>query len=123
MAILLAVLALGEILRAITLKGPTIGSVFLGMQSVMASSPALGAIIGVITLVYAAGVWRMKHYALALGWVYAAYSILGLTLAWVRIGPTEDPGEMVFAIVYTIGALTLSVGTSIVLTRRKAELS
>ncbi len=33
------------------------------------------------------------------------------------------PGAMIFAIVYLIGAIMLTVGTAIALTRRKADLS
>jgi len=72
---------------------------------------------------YAAGIWRMKRYAVTLAWLYAAYVILNVTLFTIRNPAPPTPGAMILAIVYLVTAMILTLGTAIVLTRRREDLS
>jgi hypothetical protein len=60
----------------------------------------------------------MKRYAVTVVWIYAVYVILNLKLFTVRNPSAPTRGEMIFGIVYSIGAILLTVCTAIALTRR-----
>ena len=123
LAILFAVLAISDIIKPLKLEGPTTGLVFFGARQSGVANAILGPLMGFFLLVYAAGIWRMKRYAMALGWVYAVYVVANLILYSQRNPPAKTQGEMVFGIVYMILAITMTVGTAIILTRRRAGLT
>ncbi|HLX37371.1 MAG TPA: hypothetical protein VKR29_06195 [Candidatus Binataceae bacterium] len=121
-AILFAILAITDILKPLKLEGPTTGLVFFGIRQSGTANLILGPMMGLILLFYAAGIWRMRRYALTLGWLYAAYVIVNLMLYTQLNPPAKSSGEMIFGIVYMILAIAITVGTAIVLTRRRADL-
>jgi len=122
-AILFAILAITDILKPLKLEGPTTGLVFFGTRQTGTSSMILGPLMGFILLFYAAGIWRMRRYAVLLGWLYAVYVIANLVLYTQLNPPAKNSGEMIFGVVYMILAITITVGTAIILTRRRAELA
>ena len=121
-AILFAILAITDILKPLHLEGPTTGLVFFGVRQSGIANAILGPLLGLVLLIYAAGIWRMRRYAMTLGWVYAVYVIVNLVLFTQLNPPTKTQVEMIFGIVYMIVAITVTVGTAIVLTRRRSEL-
>jgi hypothetical protein len=122
-AILFAILAITDILKPLKLEGPTTGLVFFGTRQTGTSNMILGPLMGLILLFYAAGIWRMRRHAVLLGWLYAVYVIANLVL-YTRFNPlAQSSGEVIFGVVYMILAITIVVGTAIILTRRRAELS
>ena len=123
LAVLFAILALTDILKPLHLEGPTTGLVFFGKRLSGTPDAILGPLLGIILLIYAAGIWRMRRYALYLGFAYAIYVTINLALFSARNPPPATQGEMIFGIVYIIVALALSWGTAILLKRRKADLS
>jgi hypothetical protein len=122
LAILFAILALTDILKPFHLEGPTTGLVFLGRRLSGTPDAILGPVLGVILLIYAAGIWRIRRYALYLGFIYAIYVTVNLALYTVRNPPPPSQNEMVFGIVYTVLALAFAWGTAILLRRRRADL-
>ena len=78
----------------------------------------------VYLLVYAAGIWRMRRFTVAMGGAYAAYVILNLVLFTVRTPapPGAGAGWYVFGVVYAAVAIAVSVGTWRTLARRRADL-
>ena len=122
LAILFAILALTDILKPLHLEGPTTGLVFLGKRLSGTLDAILGPLLGIILLIYAAGIWGMRSYAMYLGYAYAIYVTLNLVLFSARNPPPASQGEMIFGIVYIILALAFSWGTAILLSRRKADL-
>ncbi len=123
LAVLFAILALTDILKPLHLEGPTTGLVFFGKRLSGTPDAILGPLLGIILLIYAAEIWRMRRYALYLGFAYAIYVTINLALFSARNPPPATQGEMIFGIVYIIVALALSWGTAILLKRRKADLS
>src|SRR6266851_1157359 len=83
----------------------------------------LGPLVGAVLVLYAIGIWRMKRYAVTVAWIYAVYVILNLALFSIRNPSAPTRGEMIFGIVYSIGAILLTVCTAIALTRRRAYLT
>jgi len=123
LAILFALLAITDILKPFHLEGPTTGLVFFGKRLASTPDAILGPLLGIILLIYAAGIWRMRRYALGLGYAYAIYVALNLVLFSVRNPPPASQSERIFGIVYVILALAFTWGTAILLARRKAELT
>jgi tryptophan-rich sensory protein len=122
-AILFAILAITDLLKPLKLEGPTTGLVFFGIRQSGAANAILGPLMGLILLFYAFGIWRMRRYAMLLGWLYAAYVIVNLVLYTQLNPPAKDSGELVFGIVYMVLAIAITVGTAITLTRRRAVLT
>jgi hypothetical protein len=123
LAILFAILAVSDILKPLHLEGATTGLVFFGKRLSGTPDAILGPILGIILLIYAAGIWRMRRYALYLGYAYAIYVTINLALFSVRNPPPASQGEMIFGLVYIVFALAFSWGTAILLSRHKGELT
>ena len=122
LAILFAILALSDILKPLHLEGPTTGLVFFGKRLSGTPDAILGPLLGIFLLIYATGIWRMRRYAMYLGYAYAIYVTVNLVLFSVRNPSPASQSEVVFGIVYIIGALVLSWGTAVLLSRSKAGL-
>jgi len=123
LAILFAVLAVSDILKPFHLEGETTGLVFFGKRLSGTPDAILGPILGIILLIYAAGIWRMRRYALYLGYAYAIYVTVNLVLFSLRNSPPASRGEMIFGLVYIVFALAFSWGTALLLSRHKGELT
>ncbi len=122
LAILFAILAVSDILKPLLLEGPTTGLVFFGKRLSGTPNAILGPILGIILLSYAAGIWRMRRYAMYLGYAYAIYVTLNLALFSARNPPPALQSEMIFDTVYVIFAFAFSWGTAILLHRHKVDL-
>jgi hypothetical protein len=123
LAILFAILALTDILKPFHLEGPTTGLVFFGKRLSGVPDAILGPILGIFLLTYAASIWRMRRYAIALGYAYAIYVTINLVLYSARNPPPASRGEMIFGIVYVIFALAFTWGTVVLLNRSKTDLA
>lgn len=133
MAILLALTALQDIIKPFARTAPTPGSalvpriqpgiVVLGVRHTGAEAAVLGPMVGAFLVFYAIGIWRIKRYAVTVGWIYAAYVVFNVTLFAIRNPLPSTRSEMIFAVVYSISAVVLTVGTAAALTRRGAHLS
>jgi hypothetical protein len=123
LAILFAILAVSDILKPLHLEGPTTGLVFFGKRLSGTPNAILGPILGIFLLIYAAGIWRMRRYAMFFGYAYAIYVTINLILFSARNPPPGSQGDVIFGIVYIVFALALSWGTAVVLSRHKADLA
>ena len=134
MAILLALAVVVDVLKALSkplppgykvagLQMPPSGIVVLGMRHSGARATILALLVAAVLFFYAVGIWRMKRYALTVAWLYAGYAILNVTLFTIRNPAPPTAGTTIFAIVYLLGAIILTLGTAIVLTRRRGDLS
>ena len=123
LAVLFGILGVTDILKPFHLEGATTGLVFFGQRLSGAADAILGPALGIILLYYAAGIWRMRRYALYLGFAYAVYVTLNLVLYQVRNPSPLSQTEKIAGFIYVILALAFSWGTAIFLSRRKAELA
>src|SRR5260370_25459446 len=122
LAVLFVILGVSDILKPFHLEGATTGLVFFGKRLSGTADEILGPALGIILLFYAAGLWRMRRYALYLGYAYAGYVTINLVLFTVRNPPPASQSERIFGFVYVILALSFSWGTAIILSRRKTDL-
>ena len=134
MPILLALAGTVDLVKAFTkpappgqkmmgMDAPATGIMFLGVLHTGPSVTILGVLLGATLFFYAFGIWRMKRYAMTLAWTYAAYVILNVTLFTIRNPPPRTRGAMILAVVYSVGAIVLTVGAAGALTRRRSDLS
>src|SRR5258708_15611605 len=105
LAVLFVILGVTDILKPFHLEGATTGLVFFGQRLSGTADAILGPALGIILLIYAAGIWRMRRYALYLGYVYAVYVTLNLVLYQERNPPPATQSEKIFGFVYVILAL------------------
>jgi hypothetical protein len=122
-AVLFGILAVSNATKPLQI-GPHTGFVFLGERLSGAPNLILGPLFGLFLAAYAAGIWRMRRYAVPMAWLYAAYVLTNLILFPFRTPPPPNPGvwDRLFGIVYAAIAIGVSAGTAVVLTRRAAEL-
>ena len=123
LAVLFGILGVTDILKPFHLEGATTGLVFFGQRLSGTADAILGPALGIILLIYAAGIWRMRRYALYLGFAYAVYVTINLVLYQVRNPPPASQAERIFGFAYVILALAFSWGTAIILSRRRAALT
>src|SRR4029077_4243396 len=64
--------------------GLRIGLVFFGKRLTGTPETILGPLLGISLLVYAAGIWRMRRYALGFGYAYATYVTVNVVLFSMR---------------------------------------
>jgi hypothetical protein len=115
--------AIEDILKPFHLEGPTTGLVFLGRRLNGVPNAILGPLLGVFLVIYAAGICRIRSYALSQAYGYAVYVVINLVLFTARYPAPTAPGEKIFGLVYTALALVITWGAAIALTRRKADLT
>jgi hypothetical protein len=123
MAILLVLLAITDILKPFHLEGPTTGLVFFGRRQSGVPDAILGALLGIFLLIYAAGIWRMRRYALYLGFAYAIYVTINIVLFTATNPMPTDRPDQIFGIIYSLLAIMFSWATAIVLNRQKTDLA
>ena len=120
-AILFALLAVSDFLKPLTENDQT-GLVFFGERLHGVADAILAPLLGIILIVYAVGIWRMRRYAMPLAWLYAAF-VLANMLLFRFFNPPPSQREMIFGIGFMIGAIAITMGTAVILTRRRSELA
>lgn len=118
-AVLFAVLAVSNLLKPLELNESTgfvlFGSRLSGMPNVIA-----GILAGLYLLVYAYGIWHMKRFVVGMAHAYALYVILNLLLFMYSDDQETQLG--LFYLLYSIVGVGVSLGSAIILTKRKTEL-
>ena len=123
LAVLFTLLAIEDLLKPFHLEGPTTGLVFFGTRLSGMANAIMGPLLGIFLLIYAAGIWRMRRYALYVAYVYAVYVSINLILFTTTNPAPATQNEMIFGIVYSILALLFTWGSAVLLTRRSPELA
>jgi hypothetical protein len=121
-ALLFALLAIEDFLKPFHLEGADTGIVLFGHRF-QGSSAYLGWLVAIFLLVYAAGIWRMRRYARALGYVYAVYIVVNIVAFTLTYPTPTERSQQIFGIVFSILAIGGSWLAAILLNRRRAELT
>ena len=122
-AVLFAVLALSNLLKPFQFGGAQTGFVFLGQRLSGTANTMVGPLFGIYLAIYAVGIWRVKRYALAMGYGYAAYVVVNLVLFNIRNQAPPGVGYVVFGVVYSLVAIGVSSGAVYALRQRQTALS
>ena len=120
-AVLFALLAVSDFLKPFTENDRT-GVVIFGFRQHGLADAILAPMLGLILLAYATGILLMRRFAIPLGWAYAAFVIANLILFRI-LNPPKSQQEMIFGFGFMLVAIAITVGTALVLTRRRAELA
>jgi hypothetical protein len=121
-AVLFAVLAISNFLKPFRFGGEQTGFVLFGQRLSGIANTVAGPLFGAFLLAYAAGIWRMKRFALGMAYAYAAYVVLNLILFTLRTPQPPGAGNVLFGIVYAAVAIGVSSGAAYLLAKRKPEL-
>ena len=122
-AVLFGILAISNFLKPFQMGGAETGFVFFGRRLSGTPNTIAGPLFGMYLLIYAVGIWRMRRFALAMGYAYAGYVILNLILFNMRNETPPGIGYMIFGIVYSLIAIGVSGGAAYLLSQRKAALT
>ena len=122
-AVLFTLLAVSNLLKPVQIGGAHTGFVLFGQRLSGTANAIAGPLFGLYLLVYAAGIWTMRRWALPMAWLYAVYVVVNLTLFLVREPQPPGIGPIIFGIVYSTVAIGVSAGTAWLLTRRRADLA
>ena len=120
-AVLFALLAVSDFLKPLTENDRT-GVVIFGFRQHGLADEILGPLLGAVLLAYATGILLMRRFAIPLGWIYAAFVIANLILFRI-FNPPKTQNEMIFGFGFMIAAIAITVGTALILTRRRSELA
>ena len=129
-AVLFMLLAIEDILKPfgkhqLELPGVNlkIGLMFFGTRLSGTAEAIIAPLLGIFLLTYAAGIWRMRRYALYLAYGYGTYVVLNVVLAWLKNPAPNTPAEIAFAVVYYILAVSLTWSAALMLRARRAVLT
>ena len=122
-AVVFGLLAVSNFLKPLQLGGSRTGFVFLGQRLSGTPNAIIGPLFGLYLLLYAAGIWRMRRYALPMAWAYAAYVVVNLLLFNVRTPRPPGTGYLLFGLVYMVVAVAVSSGAAWALSKRKDALA
>lgn len=118
-AILFGLLAISNLMKPLGRGGA--GFVFLGTKTSGVENAILGPAFGIFLIIYVIGIWRQKRWVVPIAWVYAAYVPINLTLFTIKTPQNwHGPAGSLFYVAVAIG---VSLGSAIILTRRRAQLS
>ncbi len=124
-ALLFGLLAISDLAKPIESSlegGLRPGFVLFGHRLSGTANAVVGPLFGLFLLVYAAGIRRMRRWALPMGTVYAAYVIMNLILFRVR-DPEPMREGVLFGVVYFVVAIGVSWGAVRALSQRRAVLT
>ncbi len=119
-AILFTILAVSNLLKPLQLNEAT-GFVLFGARLSGMPNAIAGILAGLYLLVYAYGIWHMKRFVVGMAHAYALYVILNLLLFMYSDAQEAQVG--LFYLLYAVGAIGVSLGSAILLTKRKTELA
>jgi hypothetical protein len=129
LAVLFGLLAVSDLVKPLAASlesGLRPGFVLFGHRLSGTANAVVGPFFGLYLLVYAAGIWRMRRWALPMGALYAAYVVSNLILYVLRDPePMRTPaGEgMLFYAIYALVAVGVSGGAVWVLSQRRDMLT
>ncbi len=119
-AVAFALLGISNLLKPLELSGEH-GFVLLGRRLQGTPNLVAGPAFGLVLLVYAYGIWRMRRWALGLGVAYATYVVANLALFAVHAGDAAPP--LAFRVAYAAGAIGVSSGAAYLLARSSGGLA
>ena len=102
---------------------PRAGLVFFGTKLTGTADLIIAPLFAAFLAIYAIGIWRMKRYAMAMAHAYATYVFLNLLLFGMKHHDPKDRGGLPYMVMYAFIALGVSIGSAIILTLRRTELT
>ncbi len=122
LAVLFGLGAIQDLLKPFHLEGPTTGLVFLGTRLSGMPNVVMSMVLAIFLFSYAAGVWRMRKYALPMSVIYGVYVVINLVVFSIKYAG-QDNGPVSFLIVFLAGAIIIPWGAVLLLWSRRTQLA
>ena len=120
---LFAILAVSNLLKPLQISGEETGFILFGVRQTGTANIVASVLMGLYLLVYAYGIWNMKRFVVGMAHAYALYVILNLLLFMYRDAQGVNQLGLLGSIFYSVVAVGVSLGSAIILTKRKTELA
>jgi hypothetical protein len=120
--VLFGLLAFSNFIKFVPVTDDT-GFVLFGERLAGTANVVAGGVAGTILVAYAMGIWRLRRWALPLGWIYAAYVVVNSVCFRLRYPMPTATGQRIFELTYAVVAIATAVGTALLLTRRRDQLT
>jgi hypothetical protein len=121
-AILFLLLAISNFLKPV-LENAQTGFVFFGTRLSGAADMVVAPVFGLILLVYVAGIWWLKKFAMPLAWIYTGYVVINMALFSMKAPPPKNGREMALALLSLVFGIGVPLAAAIILTRRRPDLA
>jgi hypothetical protein len=102
---------------------PQAGLVFFGTKLTGPADLIIAPLCAAFLAIYAIGIWRMKRYAMPMSYAYATYVLINLLLFVIKHTDLRDRGGLPLMALYVTVALSVSIGSAVLLTLRREELN
>ena len=122
LAVLFGLLAFSNFIKFVPVTHDT-GFVLFGERLAGTANTVAGVIAGTILAVYAVGIWRLRRWALPFAWAYAAYVVANSVFFRLRYPMPSALGQRIFEVTYAVVAIATAVGTALLLTRGRDQLT
>jgi hypothetical protein len=123
-AIAFSLLAISDLTKPFSQShDPHAGLVFFGTKLIGTADLIIAPLFAAFLAIYAIGIWRMKRYAMPMAYGYATYVLINLLLFVLKHTNPRDRGGLPFMAMYVTVALGVSIGSAVLLTLRREELS
>ncbi len=102
------------------------GFVLFGTRLAGSENVIWSLVFGVYLVVYGLGIWYRKRFVVGMAHAYALYVVLNLFLFWskeLEQIPQLGGREVLFGALYSLVAVGVSLGSAVLLSRRRKELS
>jgi hypothetical protein len=124
MTLLFVILAISDFTKPLQhARNPNLGLVLLGHRLVMpAANIVAGILFGIVLLIYAFGIFRMRAWVLPLAIIYAFWVPVNEVMFWSLHSTGEHPtvGFISFYLFLSLGG---SIGTALYLAYHRARLT
>ncbi|MCY4489311.1 MAG: hypothetical protein OXF11_19635 [Deltaproteobacteria bacterium] len=97
------------------------GFVLFGTRLTGGDSVLWSLVFGVYLVVYGLGLWYMKRIVIGMAHAYALYVVVNLFLYWSR-NPPPSGADVVLAVLYSLIAVGVSLGSAVLLSKHRKEL-
>ena len=98
-ALLFVLLAISDFSKPFS-HDPGIGFVCLGVRQSGSANAILGTLFGIGLLIFAYGIWTMRHYAMPVAYIFLAWVIVNTILFRIK-NPNQPPASIAFTIFAT----------------------
>jgi hypothetical protein len=123
-AIAFGLLAISDVTKPLSqTHHPQAGLVFFGTKLTGTADLIIAPLFAAFLAIYAVGIWRMKRYAMPMAHAYATYVFINLLLFVMKHQDRSDTGGLPLMAVYATIAVGISIGSAILLTLRREQLT
>ncbi len=97
------------------------GFVLFGTRLTGGDSVLWSLVFGTYLVVYGLGLWHMKRIVIGMAHAYALYVLVNLSLYWIN-HPPPSAADVIPAVMYSLVAGGVSVGSAVLLSLRRRSL-